>query len=282
MVSGVMGGLAGGGNRRLYGACGRVAISRPIATKGIDMGERLKGKVALCTAAGQGIGRATALAFAREGASVWASDVAVDKLKDLAAVAGIRTLALDVLDPVAIARSALATGPLDVLFNCAGFVHHGAALDATEEQWGFGFDLNVRSMFRMLRAHLPAMIGKGGGAVVNIASVASSVRGFPNRFVYGATKGAVIGLTKSVAADYVRQGVRCNAICPGTVETPSLGERIAAFADPVQARKDFIARQPMGRLGTAEEVAEMAVYLASDDARFVTGQALLIDGGITI
>lgn len=246
------------------------------------MAGRLAGKTALCTAAGQGIGRATALAFAREGATVWATDVAPAKLAGLDGKANLRTFALDVLDPVSIARSAVATGPVDILFNCAGFVHHGTVMDASEEQWGFGFDLNVRSMFRMIRTHLPAMVAKGGGAIVNIASVASSVRGFPNRFVYGATKGAVIGLTKSVAVDYVKAGVRCNAICPGTVETPSLGERIAAFADPVQARKDFIARQPMGRLGTAEEVAELAVYLASDEARFVTGQAWLIDGGITI
>lgn len=246
------------------------------------MADRLKGKKALITAAGQGIGRATALAFAAEGAMVLATDIDHEKLTDLNQTAGIATSTLDVLDPTAIAAAAEKTGALDILFNCAGFVHHGSVLDCTEDEWSFAFDLNVRSMYRMIKSFLPAMLTRGGGSIINMSSVAAHVRGLPNRFVYGATKAAVIGLTKSVAADFVGKGIRCNAICPGTVQTPSLDERINAFSDPVKARGDFIARQPMGRLGRAEEIAMLAVYLASDESVYVSGQALLIDGGMTI
>jgi len=246
------------------------------------MGGRLAGKVALVTAAGQGIGNATARTMAEEGARVIAADVALDKLNSLEGVAGIATRKLDVLDPAAIEAAAREIGGIDVLFNCAGFVHHGSVLDCTEEQWDFAFNLNVRSMYRMIKAFLPGMVARGGGSIINISSIASHVRGLPNRFVYGTTKAAVVGLTKSVAADFISKGVRCNAICPGTVQTPSLDERINAFADPVQARKDFIARQPMGRLGTPEEIARLVAYLGSDDSAFITGQAIFIDGGMTI
>lgn len=244
-----------------------------------EMAGRLKGKRALVTAAGQGIGRATAEAFAAEGAEVVATDVDAAKL---AGLKGCTTMKLDVLDPAAITAAAAEVGTLDILFNCAGFVHHGTILDATEEQWELAFDLNVRAMFRMIRATLPAMIENGGGSIINISSICGAHRGIPNRFIYGASKAAVLGLTKSVAADFVKQGIRCNAICPGTIQTPSLNDRINAFADPVQARKDFVARQPMGRLGTAEEIAQLNVYLASDESVFVTGQAMFIDGGMTI
>ncbi len=246
------------------------------------MAGRLKGKRALVTAAGQGIGRATALAFAAEGAEVHATDLDTAKLGDLAGHPGISTRKLDVLDAEAIKAAAAELGALNVLFNCAGFVHHGSILDATEDEWSFAFDLNVRSMFRLARAVLPSMIANGGGSIINVSSICGAHKGIPNRFIYGATKAAVLGLTKSVAADFVRQGIRCNAICPGTVQTPSLDQRIDAFDDPVQARKDFIARQPMGRLGTAEEIAQLNVYLASDESVFVTGQAMFIDGGMTI
>jgi len=243
---------------------------------------RLQGKWALVTAAGQGIGRATVEAFAAEGAEVYATDVDMSKLAGLKGRPGITTMKLDVLDPAAILAVTGQIGTLNVLFNCAGFVHHGTILDATEDEWSFAFDLNVRAMFRITRAVLPAMIANGGGSIINISSICGAHRGIPNRFIYGASKAAVLGLTKSVAADFVRQGIRCNAICPGTIQTPSLDERINAFDDPVQARKDFVARQPMGRLGTAEEIAQLNVYLASDDSVFVTGQAMFIDGGMTI
>jgi 2-keto-3-deoxy-L-fuconate dehydrogenase len=246
------------------------------------MAGRLQGKRALVTAAGQGIGRATALAFAEEGAIVYATDVDAGKLTDLAGHANIASMKLDCLDPAAIQATAKQLGALDIVFNCAGFVHNGTVLDATEEQWAFAFDLNVRSMFRIIKAFLPAMLEKGGGSIVNVASIASSLKGVPNRFVYGSTKAAVIGLTKSVAADFVGRGIRCNAICPGTVHTPSLDDRINAAPDPAQARKDFVARQPMGRLGKAEEIAKLAVYLASDESVFVTGQTYTIDGGMLI
>lgn len=246
------------------------------------MNGRLAGKKALLSAAAQGIGRASALAFAAEGADVIATDINPDKLAEIADTDGITVRTLDVTDDAAVTAMAAETGAVDILFNVAGFVHHGSILDCMEAEWDFGFDLNVKAAFRMIRAFLPAMLENGGGSIINMASVASSLRGLPDRLVYGATKSAVIGLTKSVAADYIRQGVRCNAICPGTVQSPSLDDRIAAFDDPVQARKDFIARQPLGRLGTAEEIAALAVYLAGDESRYTTGTAMVIDGGVTL
>jgi 2-keto-3-deoxy-L-fuconate dehydrogenase len=243
---------------------------------------RLKGKTALVTAAGQGIGRAAALAMAAEGAQVLATDVNPDLLAAYQGVANVRTEALDVLDRAAIERTIAALPALSVLFNCAGFVFNGTILQTEDRDWDFSFNLNVRAQFWAIRAALPKMIAGGGGSIINMASVASSVKGIPNRFVYGASKAAVIGLTKAVAIDHVAQGIRCNAICPGTVDTPSLGERINANADPVAARKAFIARQPMGRLARAEEIAPLIVYLASDESAFATGQAFIVDGGIAI
>lgn len=245
------------------------------------MTNRLAGQRAVVTAAAQGIGRATALAFAREGAEVIASDINEERLADLASEPGITVRRLDVRDGAAVAAFAREIGRADILFNCAGFVHAGTILDCTDEEFDFAFDLNVRSMFRMVRAFLPAMIEGGGGSIVNIASVASSVIAAPNRFVYGASKAAVIGLTKSVAADFVGQGIRANAICPGTVESPSLEDRMRATGDLEAARAAFAARQPMGRLGKPEEIAALAVYLASRESGFVTGQAISIDGGWT-
>ena len=246
------------------------------------MAGRLAGKVAFITAAGQGIGRGAALAFAREGAQVWATDLNAKPLADLEGKDGIRTRVLDVTDEAAIGKVAAEVGQIDMLFNCAGFVHHGTILDCTPKDWDFSFNLNVKSMYLVTRAFLPGMLKKGGGSIINMSSIASSVKGLPNRFVYGATKAAVIGLTKSIAADYVKQGIRCNCIGPGTVDTPSLGDRINAFADPVQARKDFIARQPMGRLGTVEDITGILVFLASDESLFATGNMYSIDGGMTI
>ncbi|MBX5471300.1 MAG: SDR family oxidoreductase [Acetobacteraceae bacterium] len=249
------------------------------------MSGRLSGKKAFVTAAAQGIGRAIALAFAAEGAEVVATDVNEEKVAEIAG-ARIRTAKLDVLHAADIFMLADATGPIDILANCAGFVHQGTVLEATEEEWEFGFELNVRSMFRTIRAFLPGMLAKGNGAIVNIASVASSIKGVPNRFVYSATKAAVIGLTKSIAADFITKGIRCNAICPGTVASPSLEERIAANAAKAgsveAARAQFVERQPMGRLGRPEEIAALAVYLASDESAFMTGQAVIIDGGFTL
>lgn len=240
---------------------------------------------AFVTAAGQGIGKAIALALAAAGAQVIATDRNPAALASLAAP-GLVTAVLDMRDAEAITEAASAAGPVDILCNCAGVVHQGSILDATEAEWEFGFDLNVRAAFRAIRAFLPGMLAGGGGSIISIASVASSLKGVPNRAIYGATKAALIGLTKSVAADYVTRGIRCNAICPGTVATPSLDERIAANAAAAggmdAARAAFVARQPMGRLGTAEEIAALAVYLASDAAAFVTGQALVIDGGMTL
>ena len=246
------------------------------------MSGRLQGKTALITAAGQGIGRATALAMASEGASVLATDVSPGLLSEIDGRAGIETAVLDVLDAGAIQEMAKRRGAVDVLANIAGFVHHGTILDCAEDDFDFSMTLNVKAMYRMIRAFLPAMLEAGGGSIVNMSSVCSSVKGIPNRFVYGTSKAAVIGLTRSIAADFVGRGVRCNAICPGTVQSPSLDERISAFDDPVQARKDFIARQPMGRLGTPEEIAALAVHLAGDESAYTTGQAIVIDGGIAI
>jgi 2-keto-3-deoxy-L-fuconate dehydrogenase len=243
---------------------------------------KLSGKVAFLTAAAQGIGRATAVAYAREGAKVYATDINEGKLAELKGIRGIEIRKLDVLDDKAVARIADEIETPNVLFNCAGFVHHGTILECSDKDWDFSFNLNVRAPYVVTRNFLPKMLANGGGSIINVASVAGSIKGIPNRFVYGATKAAVIGMTKSLAIDYVRKGIRVNAICPGTVDTPSLGERIKALGDEQKARADFVARQPMGRLANAEEIAELAVYLASDESVFMTGQAVIIDGGITI
>lgn len=244
---------------------------------------RLAGRTILVTAAGQGIGRASALACAREGARVIATDLRADLLDGLD---GIETRPLDATDAAAVRAIAAAVGPLDGLFNCAGIVHNGALAEIDDADWDFAFALNVTAMMRLARAVLPGMLERaratGTASILNMASMASSIKGFPNRCAYGASKGAVIGLTKAIAADYVKAGLRCNALCPGTVDTPSLRGRIAAAADPVQAEKDFIARQPMGRLATVDDITPMVVYLLSDESRFVTGQAVLVDGGVTI
>jgi 2-keto-3-deoxy-L-fuconate dehydrogenase len=249
---------------------------------------RLQGKTVLITAAAQGIGRASALACAAEGATVIATDINEALLATLATEnSNIEVAVLDVRSQAAVDALAARLPALDVLFNCAGMVANGTLLDCTEADWDLSFDLNVKSMFRMTRAFLPAMLAKaeanqGSASVINMASMASSVKGFANRAAYGATKAAVIGLTKSLAADFVKAGLRANALCPGTVDTPSLRGRINSAPDPAQAEKDFIARQPMGRLATVEDIAPMVVYLASDESRFVSGQTLLVDGGVTI
>jgi 2-keto-3-deoxy-L-fuconate dehydrogenase len=251
------------------------------------VGDRLKGKRAFITAAGQGMGRAAAIAFAAEGARVWATDVNAEALRSLEGTlgnttSGITTRVLDVTDGAAIGRVAQEAGSVDVLFNCAGFVHHGTIMECSERDWDFSFDLNVKSMYRVTRAFLPGMLAQQKGSIINMASIASSLRGLPNRLAYGTTKAAVIGFTKAIAADFVKQGIRCNAVCPGTVDTPSLQGRINAFADPVQARKDFIARQPMGRLATVDDITPLLIYLASDESSFATGVAFSVDGGMTI
>jgi 2-keto-3-deoxy-L-fuconate dehydrogenase len=280
------------GNLQRLARRGNLPVGASGATRRMGgMAGRLEGKRALVTAAAQGIGRAAALAFAAEGASVLATDIAGDKVADLAE-AFIATRRLDVTDHEAIIALADELGPLDILFNCAGFVHHGTILDVLPEDWDFSFDLNLRSMYLMIRAFLPKMLehakaGPGGASIINMASTASSIKGVPNRCVYGATKAAIIGLTKSVAADFITQGIRCNAICPGTVATPSLEERIALQGvllpgGTEAARRAFVERQPMGRLGTPEEVAALAVYLASDEAAFTTGTIHIIDGGFTL
>jgi NAD(P)-dependent dehydrogenase (short-subunit alcohol dehydrogenase family) len=243
---------------------------------------RLKGKICVVTAAGQGIGAATARAFAQEGATVWATDLDEAKLQPLATVEGVEIRRLDVLDKLAIGALVKETGDIDALFNCAGFVHHGSVLDATDAQWDFAFNLNVRSMFWTIQAFLPGMLRKGAGSIVNMSSAASSVKGAALRFAYGTTKAAVIGLTKSVAVDFVRQGIRCNAICPGTVQTPSLDERIASLGGGSDARQFFLQRQPTGRFGSAQEIAALAVYLASDESAFTTGTVNVVDGGWSV
>jgi 2-keto-3-deoxy-L-fuconate dehydrogenase len=253
------------------------------------MGKRVEGKNVVVTAAGKGIGRASALMLAAEGAEVWATDIDENALAELQAAVGtgstLRTVRLDVLDPSDVSAFAAKTGPLDVLFNCAGFVHDGNILNCSEEDWDFSFNLNAKAMYRTIRAFLPGMIGTGRGAsIINMASAASSVKGVPNRFAYGASKAAVIGLTKAVAADFVSQAIRCNAICPGTIESPSLQGRIASQAaknhmDEAQVRAAFVARQPIGRVGRAEEVAALVTYLASDESAFTTGAIHMIDGG---
>jgi 2-keto-3-deoxy-L-fuconate dehydrogenase len=249
--------------------------------------DRLRGKRAFITAAGAGIGRAMAVLFAREGAHAIATDLKREAVEGLGNEGVAETFPLDVRDTDAVNTLAEKVGPVDILCNAAGFVHHGTVLTTSEEDWDFSFDLNVKSMHRTIAAFLPGMLKKGGGSIVNISSGASSVRGIPNRYVYGASKAAVIGLTKAVAADFIRQGIRCNAICPGTIQTPSLDERIAARAKaegkPLDAiRQDFIDRQPMARLGTAAEVAMLALYLASDESSYTTGQAHLVDGGFAL
>jgi 2-keto-3-deoxy-L-fuconate dehydrogenase len=249
------------------------------------MSERLLNKIALVTAAGQGIGRATAEAFVKEGAQVYAADI---NEAALAKISGVKPIRLDVTRPEMIAECAAQIGGLDVLFNCAGFVHAGSILECTEEDWDFGTTLNVRSMFRLIKAFLPEMIARGGASIINVSSVAGgSVKGVPNRFVYSVTKAAVVGLTKSIAVDFLKQNIRCNAICPGTVDSPSLGQRIVIQAQTegkteAEVREQFIARQPMGRLGRPEEIAALVVYLASDESAFTTGQTHVIDGGWTV
>jgi len=243
---------------------------------------RLTGKIALITAAGQGIGRATALAYADEGATVWATDINPVTLGSLDSSPGITTRVLDVTDTDAVRAIIDEIGTPDILFNCAGFVAGGNILECSDEDWDFSFNLNVRAMFHMMQAVLPGMVEKGGGSIINMSSVASSLQGVVNRFVYSASKAAVLGMTKSVAADFIGQGIRVNAIAPATVQTPSLDDRINSSPDPVQARKDFIARQPMGRLGNPEEIASLAVYLGSDETEYITGSVQVIDGGMTL
>lgn len=251
------------------------------------MSGRLAGKTALITAAGQGMGRAVALAMAREGAQVTATDANEKLLESFAGVANVTAKRLDVLDDAAVEAMIRPLPGLDILFNCAGYVHHGSILECAPKDWEFSMNLNVRSMYVACRAAIPAMLKRfenegRWSSIINMASIAGSIKGLPNRFVYGTSKAAVIGLTKAIAADYVQKGIRCNAIAPGTVDTPSLADRINAFADPAQARKDFIARQPMGRLATAEELAETFVYLVSDESSFMTGQAIFVDGGMSL
>jgi len=247
------------------------------------MGHRLQGKRARVTAAGAGMGRAAGIAFAREGARVVATDVNADLVKDLAGKPGVESATrLDVLDDKAVAAFVEKTGPVDILFNCAGWVHQGSLLECSIADWDRSFDLNVRGMFVMCKAMVPKMIAAGGGVILNMSSVLGAAKAAPNRLAYASSKAAVQGFTRALAIDHVKQGIRVNCICPGTVDTPSLGERIKAFADPVQARKDFIARQAMGRLATAEEIAETFVYLASDESSFMTGQALYVDGGMSL
>lgn len=240
---------------------------------------RLNGKVALITAAGQGIGRAAAELFATEGAQVFAADINQQALAELDAIDGIAALKLDVTDGAAIAALPEKIGGVDILFNCAGYVANGSILDCKEDDWDFSFELNVKSMYRLNKAFLPSMLEYGAGSIINMSSVAGAPKGVPNRFAYCASKAAIIGLTKSIAADYVTQGIRCNAICPGTVNSPSMHDRLRATGDYEQALADFIARQPMGRLGTTAEIAALALYLASDESGFTTGQTHMIDGG---
>ena len=245
------------------------------------MSGRVAGKTAFVTAAAQGIGRAIAEKLASEGAQVMATDLNGALVGELDGQNGIHTSALDVTDSDAVRAIAAKTGHVDILVNCAGYVHNGSILDCDEKDWDFSFGLNARSMFMMCKSFLPAMLESGSVSIVNIASVAGSVAGVPNRFAYGASKAAVIGLTRSIARDFVAQGVRCNSICPGTVQSPSLDDRINALDDPVQARKDFISRQPMGRLGETTEIADLALFLASDESKFITGTEMIIDGGMT-
>lgn len=247
------------------------------------MSGRLDGKRALITAAAQGIGRSSSLAMAAEGARVIATDINEEALEELAREnPNIETRILDVLDDVAVMETARDLGAVDVLFNCAGFVHHGTIIESTDDEWDFAFNLNVRAQYRMIKAMLPAMLESGGASIINMSSLASSMKGAPARFIYATSKAAVIGMTKSIAADYVTRGIRCNAVCPGTVESPSLEDRLHAGGDYEKTRSEFVARQPMGRIGKPEEIAALTVYLASDESAYTTGQALAIDGGWSI
>jgi NAD(P)-dependent dehydrogenase (short-subunit alcohol dehydrogenase family) len=246
------------------------------------MANRLAGKTALVTAAGQGMGNAAVRAFAREGARVIATDLKAEFLAELAQVPGVTTRTLDVLDDAAVDQAVKQIGAVDILFNCAGYVHQGSILECSAKDWDFSFALNVRSMFVVCKAMVPLMIAKGGGTILNMASVVGARKSAPNRLAYSSSKAAVEGFTRALAIDHVKQGIRVNCICPGTVDTPSLGDRISAFADPAQARKDFVARQPMGRLATAEEIAETFVYMVSDESAFMTGHALFVDGGMAL
>ncbi|XP_069125350.1 dehydrogenase/reductase SDR family member 6-like [Argopecten irradians] len=243
---------------------------------------RFEGKVVVLSAAAQGIGRATALAFAKEGATVIATDINGEKLSELSGTEGIKTQQLDVTDSAAVDSFMETLDKVDVLFNCAGFVHHGTILDVEEKDWDFSFNLNVKSMYRTCRRVIPKMIKNGGGAIINMSSVASNIHGPPNRFVYSASKAAVIGLSKTIARDFISNGIRCIPVCPGTVDTPSLHDRIQAQPDPEEARKTFMARQPMGRLCTAEEIASLILFLASSEASYITGKEYIIDGGWTL
>ena len=247
------------------------------------MSGRLEGKKIIVTAAGQGIGKATAIAFHNEGAHVIATDLNDKTLADLnKEYPDIKVKTLDSTDNNAILEFVKTLDKVDVLFNAVGFVHHGTILDCEEKDWNFSFDVNIKSMYFMCKAILPLMVKQNGGSIINISSIASSLKGLPNRFVYGASKAAIIGLTKSIASDFVKQNIRCNSIAPGTVFSPSWQDRVNQSPDPVQAKKDFIARQPMGRLGTAEEIAAMAIYLAGDESTFTTGNTFSVDGGMTI
>ena len=243
---------------------------------------RLDGKTIFVTASAQGIGKASVTPFAEAGAKVIATDINKEKLEKLKAISNVETTVLDVLDQNAIRATADQFNDVDVILNCAGHVHHGSIMECSEEDWSFAFNMNVKSMFMINQAFMPQLLAKKNGSIINIASVASSIKGFVNRFAYGTTKAAVIGLTKSIAADYVAEGIRVNAICPGTIDTPSLADRMAATGDVEVAREHFVSRQPMNRLGTPEEIANIAVYLASDESKFMTGQAITVDGGITI
>ena len=247
------------------------------------MGKRLENKNIVVTAAGQGIGRATAIAFSNEGANVYATDINEKTLKSLnKEYQSIKVKKLDSTDKSAVEEFSKSLDKIDVLFNAVGFVHHGSILECDEKDWDFSFNVNIKSMYFMIKSLIPKMIKQKKGNIINVASIASSIRGLPNRFVYGSSKAAIIGLTKSIAADFIKDNIRCNAIAPGTVHTPSWEDRVKAFKDPVQAKKDFIARQPMGRLGTPEEIANLAIYLASDESDFVTGVTHAIDGGMSI
>jgi 2-keto-3-deoxy-L-fuconate dehydrogenase len=263
------------------------AGAKQIPAGRMKMAGRLKGKTVLVTAAGQGMGRAAAIAMAREGAKVFATDINKDALAEVKGQArGIKTYLLDVTKPKQVAKIIEKTGPVDVLFNCSGYVHHGTIMDCDDAAWDFSFELNVRAQYRMAKAVIPGMLERGGGSIINMASVVSSIKGAPARFVYGATKAAVIGMTRSIAIDFIKQNIRCNAICPGTIDTPSLRQRVEKLGEQMggydKAREWFLSRQPTGKLADADDVAPLIVWLASDESSFVTGQNHIIDGGWSI